>query len=49
MGLLVLIAAFTSVIFDTITGRESNYREYDYDNYHNLCAMLEEEENEGGE
>ena len=50
MGLLVLISALIETIRDTITGRESNYWEYDYDNYHNLCTMLEEEqENEEGE
>jgi hypothetical protein len=42
MGLLVLLTAFIETISDTITGRESNYWEYDYENYHNLCTMLEE-------
>ena len=46
MGLLVLILALIETISDTITGRESNYWEYDYDNYHNLCTMLEEQEKE---
>ena len=46
MGLLVLLSALIETISDTITGRESNYWEYDYDNYHNLCTMLEEQEKE---
>ena len=46
MGLFVLLAALIETISDTIKGRESNYWEYDYDNYHNLCTMLEEQEKE---
>ena len=46
MGLLVLLSALIETISDTITGRESNYWEYDYDNYHNFCTMLEEQEKE---
>ena len=46
MGLLVLLLALIETISDTIAGRESNYWEYDYDNYHNLCTMLEEQETE---
>lgn len=49
MGLLVLLSALIETISDTITGRESDYWEYDYDNYHNLCTMLEEQEKEEGE
>lgn len=49
MGLLVLISALFETISDTIKGKESNYWEYDYDNYFNLCTMLEEQENEEGE
>ena len=46
MGLLILLSALIETISDTISGRESNYWEYDYDNYHNLCTMLEEQEKE---
>lgn len=46
MGLLTLLLALISTTKDTITGRESNYWEYDYDNYHNLCTMLEEQEDD---
>ena len=46
MGLLVLLSALFEAIGDTIRGNESNYWEYDYDNYHNLCTMLEEQEKE---
>ena len=46
MGFLVLISALIETISDTIKGRESNYWEYNYDNYHNLCTMLEEQEKE---
>ncbi len=46
IGLLTLLLALISTIKDTITGRESNYWEYDYDNYHNLCTMLEEQEDD---
>ena len=49
MGLLVLFSALASTISDAIRGNESNYWEYDYDNYHNLCTMLEEQEKEEGE
>ena len=49
MGLLVLISALIATISDTVQGRETNYWEYDYDNYHNLCTMLEEQEKENGE
>lgn len=44
MGLFTLLFALGATINDTIKGRESNYWEYDYDNYHNLCTMLEEQE-----
>ena len=47
--MFVLLAALIETISDTITGRESNYWEYDYYNYHTLCTMLEEQENEEGE
>ena len=47
MGLLVLLLALIETISDTIAGRESNYWEYDYDNYYNLCIMLEDQEKEG--
>ena len=46
MGLIILLSALIETIGDTISGRESNYWEYDYDNYHNLCTMLEEQEKE---
>ena len=46
MGLLVLLSALFETITDTFAGIESNYWEYDYDNYHNLCTMLEEQEKE---
>ena len=46
MGLLTLLLALISTTKDTIKGRESNYWEYDYDNYHNLCTMLEEQEDD---
>ena len=46
MGLLVLLSALASTISDTIKGRDSIYWDYNYDNYHNLCIMLEEQEKE---
>ena len=46
MGLFIFLSALIETISDAIKGRESNYWEYDYDNYHNLCTMLEEQEKE---
>ena len=44
MGLLALLSALFEALSDTIRGKDSNYWEYDYDNYHNLCTMLEEDD-----
>lgn len=49
MGLLVLISALFETVLDTISGKDSEYWEYDYDNYHNLCTMIEEQEKDDEE
>lgn len=46
MGLLTLLFATINAIDDTIKKKKSAYWEYDYDNYFNLCTMLEEQEND---
>ena len=47
MELFVLLSALIETISDAIKGKERNYWEYDYDNYFNLCTILEEQEKEG--
>lgn len=44
MPLIVLFCALIDAIKDTISGRKSNYWEYDYDNYFNLCNMFKDKE-----